>query len=99
MPRQVIWAPKATKDFLAAIDFMEADSAINASRVANRVVKRIESLAQNAIGRPGRVSGTYEASIPHTSLIIAFELPDKSKLHILRIIHMRRNWRTDEWPE
>ncbi len=99
MTRRIIWAPKATRDFVVALDVIEASSAMNARRVADRVLTRIEALAQNAIGRPGRVSGTYEASVRHTSLIIAFELPDKTKLHILRIIHMRRNWGKVEWPE
>jgi plasmid stabilization system protein ParE len=98
MARRIIWAPKATKDFLAAIDFIESASLLNARRVADRVLKRVESLALTATGRPGRVPGTFEAYVPRTSLIIAFELPDKGRLHILRIIHVARDWREGEWP-
>ncbi len=99
MARRIIWAPKATRDFLAAIEYIEAESPIDAGRVATRVLKRVESLAVTSTGRPGRVSGTYESYVPRTSLIIAFELPDKGRLHILRLIHVKRDWREGEWPE
>ena len=94
MTRGIVWAPKASKDFLAAIDWIEADHPINAHRVAERV----DSLAAMATGRPGRVAGTYESYVPRTSLIIAFQLTDKSILQILRIIHAKRNWQSDQWP-
>ena len=98
MTRRIIWAPKASKDFLAAIDWIEADHPPNAHRVAERVLKRVASLAAVATGRPGRVAGTYESYVPRTSLIIAFQLPDKTTLQILRIIHAKRNWQDSEWP-
>jgi toxin ParE1/3/4 len=99
MARRIVWAPKASKDFLAAIDFIAADAPANARRVADRVLRRVESLATMATGRPGRVADTYEAYVLRTSLIIAFELPDKSTINILRIIHAKRNWPEGEWPE
>ncbi len=98
MARRIIWAPKATRDFLAAIDFIEADSKVNGSRVADRLLKRVESLAAMATGRAGRVAGTYEVYMPRTSYIIVFELPDKSTIHVLRVIHAKRNWPEGEWP-
>jgi toxin ParE1/3/4 len=98
MARRIIWAPKATLDFLSAIDHIESESPLNARRVAERLLKRIESLATLPTGRPGRVSGTYECRVPRTSHIISFELPNADAIHILRIIHERRNWRENEWP-
>ena len=98
MARRIVWGPKATRDFLGAIDFIESDSPQNARRVANRLLRRVESLANMATGRPGRVAGTYEAYVPRSSLIVAYQLPDAATLHILRIIHAKRNGQEGEWP-
>jgi toxin ParE1/3/4 len=99
MARRIVWAPKASRDFLGAIDFIERESPTAARRVSERILKRVESLSEMATGRPGRVSGTYEIFVLRTSHVIAFELPDKSTLHILRIIHAKRNWPEGEWPQ
>ena len=99
MTRRIAWAPRATRDFLAAIDWIEAEHPVNAQRVAKRVLDRVEGLASMATGRAGRVPGTYEVHVARTSLIIAFELPDKQSINILRLIHAKRNWLEGEWPE
>jgi hypothetical protein len=49
------------------------------------------------MGRAGRVVGTYEKPVARTSLIIVYQATDEI-LHIVRIIHAKRNWPEGEWP-
>jgi toxin ParE1/3/4 len=55
-----------------------------------------------AIGRPGRVTGTYEKSIVGLPYIIAYALTSTStgeeQVAILRVIHAARDWPKGEWP-
>lgn len=99
MTRHVIWAPKAKKDFFQHLDYIHNDSPNNAELVRNRILTRVTSLAKTPTGRSGRVFGTYEIYVPKTSLIISYELPDEKTLNILRLIHAKRNWPKNEWPE
>ena len=97
--RQIVWAPKAKKDFFHHLDYIQADSPNDAELVRDRILTRVMSLAKTPTGRPGRVFGTYEIFVPKTSLIISYELPDDKTLHILRLTQARRNWPENEWPE
>lgn len=99
MARRVIWAPKAQRDLFNCFDYILADHPPNAERVRDRILKRVASLSEMATGRPGRVFGTFEALVPKTSMIICYEVPDKDSLHILRLIHAKRNWSEGTWPE
>ncbi len=99
MPRLVIWSPKARKDFFAHLDYIGSDSLQSAALVRERILSRVDLLANSATGRAGRVFGTYEVYVPKTSLIISFEIPDQKTLHVLRIIHTKRNWPEGEWPQ
>lgn len=96
--RQAIWAPKARIDLLLNLDYVAADSSLNANLVRERILARVISLANLTTGRAGRVFGTYEVYVPKTSLIICYDVPDEDTLHILRIIHAKRNWPEGEWP-
>lgn len=98
MSRHVIWAPKARKDLFAHLDYIGSDSLQGAALVRERILSRVDLLGHNATGRAGRVFGTYEVSVAKTSLIISYEIPDQKTLHVLRIIHARRNWPEGEWP-
>ncbi len=99
MTRRVIWAPKARKDLFHHLDYIYNESPGNAELVRDRILLRVISLGQTATGRTGRVFGTYEAYVPKTSLIISYEVPDAKTLHVLRIIHAKRNWPEGVWPQ
>ena len=62
-----------------------------ATLVANRIEAAVDLLAERAIGRPGRVSGTYEKRVLRTSYIVAYALSERT-LTILHVIHGRREW-------
>lgn len=99
MTLQIVWAPKAKKDFFHHLDYIHSDNPYNAELVRDRILTRIASMAITPTGRYGRVFGTYEIYVPKTALIISYELPDDKTLHILRLIHAKRNWPEGEWPE
>jgi toxin ParE1/3/4 len=99
MARQVTWAPKALQDLFNCFDYILADHPPNADRVRDRMMKRVQSLSEMPTGRPGRVFRTFESPVAKTSMIVCYEVPDKDTLHVLRIIHAKRNWPQEEWPE
>ncbi len=96
--RRIVWAKAALADFENAITYIAKDNPMAAQSVAGRVLDTVQLLADNPIGRIGRVSGTYEKNVPKTPYIIAYTLTTDT-LAIARIIHERRNWRPGEWPE
>ena len=98
MTRRVRWGEKAALDYHEQLEIIANDSPANAELVDNRIIAAVELLAKQPIGRAGRVAGTYEKSIAGTSLIVAYMLKDET-LHIVRIIHMKRQWQKGEWPE
>ena len=98
--RNVIWQPKALADFDAQIAFIAEKSPQGASLVADRIEAAVNLLAANAIGRPGRVPGTYEFFVPRTSHFIAYAfVPNSDALSILRIVHSARDWQEGQWPK
>jgi len=98
MKRHIVWGKKASADYHAQLEFVAAANPVNADLVDQRLFATIEKLAERPIGRVGRIAGTYEKSVLKTSLIIAYLLEDES-IHILRIIHAKRNWPEGQWPQ
>ncbi len=98
MKRRISWGKAASADYHAQLEFIAHDSPANADLVDKRVILAIEKLADKPVGRIGRVDGTYEKSVLKTSLIICFLVND-DLVHILRIIHAKRNWPQGEWPQ
>lgn len=99
MRRNVVWAPEALRDLGEQIAFIAADNWQAAQLVRDRIGAAVELLAERPIGRPGRVLGTYEKRVVKTRYIIAYELPDERRLHILWVIHSSRDWPAGRWPE
>jgi toxin ParE1/3/4 len=98
MKRRVRWSDKAAADYHDQLTYIAVDSPLNAELIDQRIVAGVELLASRPTGRAGRVAGTYEKSVTGTSLIVAYMLEGET-LHVLRIIHAKRNWPTGEWPK
>jgi toxin ParE1/3/4 len=98
MIRRIAWGQRASADYHAQLEYIADQDPHNADLVDQRLMAAIEKLAMRPIGRVGRVAGTYEKSVLKTSLIVAYALEDEV-VHILRIIHAKRNWPEGEWPK
>jgi len=54
------------------------------------------------IGRPGRVTGTYEKPVTCLSYILAYAITQtggEEEIAIVRVIHTSRNWSAEAWPD
>jgi toxin ParE1/3/4 len=51
-------------DLKAQVAYIAAENPGAAQRVADRIGATCKALGEMATGRPGRVSGTYEKSVP-----------------------------------
>ena len=98
MKRRIAWSKRATADYHAQLEHIAEQDPTSTDLVDHRLMETIKKLAERPIGRLGRVAGTYEKSVLKTSLIVAYILDDDI-LHVLRIIHTRRNWPAGRWPK
>ena len=88
------------RDVLDYLD-KQGDSAVR--RVRADIERTLQVLAQRPVGRPGRISGTYEKSVVGQPYIVAYTLlprddGDPDDILILRIIHTARDWPEGRWP-
>lgn len=97
--RLVDFTPEALADLEQIADHISLDSPSAAVRVRARIRATIENLAFMPTARAGRIAGTFEKPVRGLPYIIAFELPDKQTLRVLRIIHGARDWRAGAWPD
>ena len=102
MSRTVIWSPEARADLEAISAYLSAEAPDQASRVVNRLEEATQALGRAQIGRPGRMTGTYEKSVSGIHYIIAYFV-DRSvgdgPVLVLRIIHAARDWKRNTWPK
>ena len=102
MTREIYWAQAALNDFTNQISRIAKENAVAARSVASAIDIAARKLGEIATGRPGRVSGTYEKSVPRLPFVIAYTItdsPTENRIIILRIIHTSQNWPVEEWPE
>ena len=95
--RSLLWSAAALDDFEAAIMRIAVDDQAAARRVAAAIDRAARLLAERPIGRPGRVTGTYEKTVSGLPWIIAYTL-DGDRLVVLRVIHSARGWPKEDWP-
>jgi toxin ParE1/3/4 len=96
--RNVEWSGDALADFNAAIDYIASDNPQAAFRVADRILRAIDLLAEFPTGHQGRVKGTYEKLVQKTRYVVSYEMSERT-IYVLRIIHGSRDWPEDGWPE
>jgi plasmid stabilization system protein ParE len=98
--RKVTWSREALDDLGDAFEYIAADSPDYALRLIDRIEEAGNKLGQHATGRPGRMAGTYEKSLPQLGYIIAYGLDKPAgSVTILRVIHAARNWSAGSWPD
>ena len=95
--RRVVWSVDALDDLDDAMSYIGADSPAAAHLVVDRIKAAIDLLAEMPVGRIGRVKGTHEWHVQRTPYVVSYSLTDET-LHILHVIHGRRDWHDDDWP-
>jgi toxin ParE1/3/4 len=100
--RRVVWSRRARDELLEIGRYIARDNPAAARRMAAALQTAGNRLGEAPIGRPGRVSGTYEKVVPRLPYIIAYTLlpyRGAEAVVILRVIHGARNWPDEQWPE
>jgi addiction module RelE/StbE family toxin len=95
--RRVVWSNDALNDLDDAMSYIGADSPAAAHLIIDRIEEAINLLAEMPVGRIGRVKGTHEWHVQHTSYVVSYLLTDET-LHILHVIHGSRDWPAGQWP-
>jgi len=100
--RPVRWSRAALDDLKQQVRHIAKDDPAAARSVAARIGAAAVLLGERAVGRPGRVGGTYEKSVSGLPYVLAYcmEMTEgRETLFILRVIHAARQWPREEWPE
>ena len=101
MKRPVSWSREALNDLREQAVFTAQSNPAAARRIADHIRDAGEALGDMATGRPGRVSGSYEKLVPRLPYILAYAIASqdgREVIAILRVIHMARDWREEDWP-
>lgn len=96
--RRIVWAAEARQDYRDAIRFLAEREPAAIAPLRKRIEDAIDRLARQSIGRPGRVGSVLEKPVIGTSYTIAYDLRE-NELHVLRIVHQRRQWPQGGWPK
>jgi plasmid stabilization system protein ParE len=98
MTRAVVWSRDALDDLAEAAEYVTAADPERALSLIARIDAACVALGRHPSGRPGRVHGTFEKSLPRLRYIIAYSLDGDDQLTILRIVHTSRDWPAGGWP-
>ena len=74
MSRPVRWSNDALADLAEQVAYIAADNPVAARRVADALDKTALALGDMPIGRPGRVTGTYEKSVTGLPYVVAYAI-------------------------
>jgi toxin ParE1/3/4 len=88
----------ARRDYLDILRHIARDNPDAADREADAIGKTGSLLGERPTGRPGRVSGVYEKSVPRLPCTIAYAQDGQEVVAIQRVIHTSRRWTSGEWP-
>ncbi|KPF72691.1 plasmid stabilization protein [Bosea sp. AAP35] len=99
MSRRVEWSSSAIDDFDLAIAHIAQDNPAAARKVALGIGRSASALGTHSTGRPGRIPGSYEKSVTGLPYVIAYAVPDDTRIVVLRVIHTSRDWPRGGWPQ
>ena len=100
--RPVVWSADAQRDYLDILRYIAADNPLAAERVTDSIEQTGNGLGEFATGRPGRITGLYEKSVPGLPYVIAYEITGhggQEVIAVLRVIHTSRHWPAEDWPD
>jgi plasmid stabilization system protein ParE len=89
-------------DLAEQVAYIATDNPSAAHHVTDALDKTALALGDMPIGRPGRVTGTYEKSVTGLSYILAYVITQTGgaeKIAIVRVIQASRDWSVGEWPD
>ncbi|MGZ8846056.1 MAG: type II toxin-antitoxin system RelE/ParE family toxin [Pyrinomonadaceae bacterium] len=87
---KVVWTREAIRDLIEARDHVAADDPTAAARLASRIIRATEKLAQHPeIGRKGRLRGTRELVVSNTPYFIPYRI-QSGRVELLRVYHGAR---------
>ncbi|MDP9839631.1 plasmid stabilization system protein ParE [Neorhizobium huautlense] len=95
------WSRDALEDFKKQIAYIAEHNPQAAAKVAERMDDCARKLLLRSTGRPGRVDGTLEKTVPGLPYIMAYAVSadeTRTVITILRLIHTARDWRRGKWP-
>lgn len=101
MKRPVRWSRSALDDLKEQVRHIARDDPGTARSIADRIGTTALLLGERAVGRPGRVGGTYEKSVSGLPYVIAYRIEmanGRETVFILRVIHTARDWPAGGWP-
>lgn len=101
MRRPVRWSSDAVSDLADQIAWIASDNPAAARRVAAALDQTALALGDMPIGRPGRVTGTYEKLVTGLPYILAYVIAEtggQEEVAIVRVIHTSRDWPAEGWP-
>lgn len=91
--RTAVWSFHALEQYANAVDYLAERNERAATSLALKVRDAMDRLLKRPTGRPGQVAGTFEKIIAGTSYLLVYELAG-DELRVLRLFHMRQDWRT-----
>ena len=101
MTKPVQWLHDALDDLRRQLRHIARDDPDAAYRVVDQLEAAASQLGEHPTGRPGRVPGTYEKSVPRLPYIISYALATiegRDIVTILRVVHTAQDWPKGGWP-
>jgi toxin ParE1/3/4 len=93
--KRIQWSTQATKQLVAAYDFIFEENPPAAARQLELILRAVEQLVNfPEMGRLGRISRTRELVITGTSYIVAYRVKG-ANVRILTLLHAARRWPTE----
>ena len=90
---RIIWAPQALGDLVHIRAYIAQDNVAVGKTIVQTIIKYCENqlLSFPNSGHAGRVSGTFELTIPKLPYVIPYRVHNDT-IQILRVYHTSRLW-------
>lgn len=89
----VRFSPTAESDLDGIHNYIAEHNPAAALRIIDTLILAADQLgAFPFLGRPGRIDGTRELTVPRTPYILIYTLPDAYHVDVETIVHTRRQW-------